>query len=99
MAHDWPGNVRELQNELTRMYALGGDTLGPDLIAHLSKTPRSTPQVGMRSLVGRKMEDVEAELIRATLEATGGKRGEAARLLGIPRRTFYNRLKALGIDP
>jgi len=46
----------------------------------------------------RRMVDVEAELIRATLEATGGKRGEAARMLGIPRRTFYNRLKALGIE-
>ena len=40
----------------------------------------------------------EAELIRATLEITGGRRGEAARMLGIPRRTFYNRLKALGIE-
>ncbi len=98
MAHDWPGNVRELQNEITRMYALGGDVLGPDLIGHLSKAPRLAHQVGVKGLVGRRMEDVEAELIRATLEMTGGKRGEAARVLGIPRRTFYNRLKALGIE-
>jgi serine/threonine-protein kinase PknK len=98
MAHDWPGNVRELQNEITRMYALGGDALGPDLVAHLSKSPRTSPQAGVKGLVGRRMEDVESELIRATLEATGGKRGDAARMLGIPRRTFYNRLKALGIE-
>ena len=98
MAHDWPGNVRELQNEITRMYALGGDVLGPDLVAHLSKAPRVQSQGGVRGLVGRRMEDVEAELIRAPLEVTGGKRGEAARMLGIPRRTFYNRLKALGIE-
>jgi transcriptional regulator with GAF, ATPase, and Fis domain len=98
MAHDWPGNVRELQNEITRMHALGGEVLGPDLVSHLSKSPRVTSQGGVRGLVGRRMEDVEAELIRATLEITGGKRGEAARMLGIPRRTFYNRLKALGIE-
>ncbi|MCC7012621.1 MAG: sigma-54-dependent Fis family transcriptional regulator [Planctomycetes bacterium] len=98
MAHDWPGNVRELQNEITRMYALGGDVLGPDLVSHLSKAPRLGQQGGVRGLVGRRMEDVEADLIRATLEVTGGKRGEAARMLGIPRRTFYNRLKALGIE-
>jgi transcriptional regulator with GAF, ATPase, and Fis domain len=97
MAHDWPGNVRELQNEITRMYALGDSALGPELVSHLSKAPR-TQNDGIRGLVGRKLEDVEAELIRATLERTGGKRGEAARMLGIPRRTFYNRLKALGID-
>jgi len=99
LAHDWPGNVRELQNEITRMHALGGDLLGPELVAHLSKAPRVAGQGGVRGLVGRRMEDVEAELIRATLELTGGKRGEAAKILGIPRRTFYNRLKLLGIEP
>jgi transcriptional regulator with GAF, ATPase, and Fis domain len=97
MAHDWPGNVRELQNEVTRMFALGGAELGPDLVSHLSSAPRGAGG-GMRGLVGRRLEDVEAELIRATLESTGGRRGEAAKLLGIPRRTFYNRLKALGLD-
>jgi len=96
-AHDWPGNVRELQNEITRMFALGDQQLGPELVAHLSSAPRPG-STGVKSLIGRRMVDVEAELIRATLEATGGKRGDAARMLGIPRRTFYNRLKALGIE-
>ncbi|HVS19254.1 MAG TPA: helix-turn-helix domain-containing protein, partial [Planctomycetota bacterium] len=91
------GNVRELSNEITRMVALGGDELGPELVAHLSSAPRGASS-GVRGLVGRRMVEVEAELIRATLEATGGKRGEAARMLGIPRRTFYNRLRALEIE-
>lgn len=97
MDHAWPGNVRELENEITRMVALGGDELGPELVEHLSSTPRPHAQ-GLKALVGRRMVEVEADLIRATLEATGGKRGEAAKMLGIPRRTFYNRLKALEID-
>ncbi len=97
VAHDWPGNVRELSNELTRMVALGGDVLGPELVRHLEGSPRGTSS-GVRGLIGRRMVEVEAELIRATLELTGGRRGEAARMLGIPRRTFYNRLKALGIE-
>jgi len=97
IAHDWPGNVRELQNEITRMFALTDGSFGPELVAHLSSAPRTGAE-GVRGLIGRRMVDVEAELIRATLEATGGKRGDAARMLGIPRRTFYNRLKALGID-
>jgi transcriptional regulator with GAF, ATPase, and Fis domain len=96
-AHDWPGNVRELQNELTRMFALGGEELGAELVSHLAHAPRGAAP-GVRGLVGRKLEDVEAELIRATLAATGGKRGEAAKMLGIPRRTFYNKLRALGIE-
>ncbi len=98
LAHDWPGNVRELSNELTRMYALGGDQLGPELVAHLGRSPRSAAQGSLRGLIGRRMEDIEAEIIRATLESTGGKRGEAAQILGIPRRTFYNRLKSLGLE-
>ena len=97
ISHDWPGNVRELQNEITRMFALGDGVFGPELVSHLSNAPRTGTE-GVRGLIGRRMVDVEAELIRATLEATGGKRGDAARMLGIPRRTFYNRLKALGID-
>jgi DNA-binding NtrC family response regulator len=89
--------VRELQNELTRMFALGGEELGPELVAHLASAPRGAAP-GVRGLVGRKLADVEAELIRATLVTTGGKRGEAARMLGIPRRTFYSKLRALGLD-
>ena len=99
MNYEWPGNVRELENEITRMIALGGDELGPELVANLTSGPRpSVANAGVAGLVGRRLVDVEADLIRATLEATGGKRGDAARMLGIPRRTFYNRLKALGID-
>lgn len=98
LAHDWPGNVRELSNEITRMFALGGDELGADLVAHLARSPRAAAGGALRGLVGRPMEDIEREVIEATLEATGGKRGEAAKMLGIPRRTFYNRLRALGIE-
>jgi len=99
MSYDWPGNVRELENEITRMIALGGEELGPELVQNLVRGARpAVPSSGVAGLVGRRLVDVEADLIRATLEATGGKRGDAARMLGIPRRTFYNRLKALGID-
>ena len=78
------------------MVALGGEELGPELVSDF--TPVRRAEGGARGLVGKRMAEVEAELIRATLEATGGRRGEAARMLGIPRRTFYNRLKALGIE-
>jgi transcriptional regulator with GAF, ATPase, and Fis domain len=47
MAHDWPGNVRELQNEITRMYALGGDALGPDW-SRTCRTRRARRDSGVR---------------------------------------------------
>jgi transcriptional regulator with GAF, ATPase, and Fis domain len=98
VARDWPGNVRELENEILRLCALSGETITPDLV----ETPRSgspilPPDLAVQSLVGKPMEEVESALIRATLERTGGNKTEAARILGIPRRTFYSRLDALGL--
>jgi two-component system response regulator HydG len=52
-----------------------------------------TPPAGWASLVGRSAEEVEREHIRATLEAMGGNRGRAARMLGIGERTLYRKIK------
>lgn len=101
VSRDWPGNVRELENEVMRLVALSGDEITPDLV----DAPRSGsiaitgPDAAIESLVGKSAEEVESALIRATLRRTAGNRSEAARVLGIPRRTFYSRLEALGIDP
>jgi transcriptional regulator of acetoin/glycerol metabolism len=48
-------------------------------------------------LAGRTLEELEKEAIKQALLTARGKRVEAARLLGLPRRTFYNRLKRYGL--
>jgi transposase len=50
----------------------------------------------LRVTVGMSLEDVERTLITATLQAVGGSKTEAARLLGISLKTMYNRLHAYG---
>jgi DNA-binding NtrC family response regulator len=90
-AHPWPGNVRELRNVVERAVVVrGGEPIRPsDLaLAPAGAVPGAPP-------LDRAHREREALL--AALERTGGRREEAARLLGISVRTLYYRLKQWGI--
>ncbi|MFW5737330.1 MAG: sigma-54 interaction domain-containing protein [Spirochaetota bacterium] len=47
---------------------------------------------------GRTIEDVERQLIEATLREARGNRTKAAKLLGISRKSLYNKIKSYGIE-
>jgi transcriptional regulator with PAS, ATPase and Fis domain len=101
-AHDFPGNVRELEHLLESAYALGATstiTLG-DLPA-LSAGPRSELApfecAGVLPSLSDALARVERELIGRALAVHGDNRDEAAQALGLSVRTFYRRLKALGL--
>lgn len=87
--HDWPGNVRELAHLAERM-VLG---LEPP---HAAGGPGSAGLVPGASLPER-MQQIEADLIRETLSACGGNVQETLTALGIPRKTFYDKLQRYGI--
>lgn len=94
-AHPWPGNVRQLENEITRVAALSS---GAPVRAEDLQLPDGARRSGLgRSLAGSTLEEIEERAIRETLELTRGSRTEAAKLLGLPRRTFYSRLKKYGL--
>jgi DNA-binding NtrC family response regulator len=97
-AHDYPGNVRELQHALERAVALARG--GPIGLEHLPPdiSPPATgdvPPVPTHDLapLGRAVEEFEQEYIRRALEKTGGHRGRAAALLGISRKSLWERLR------
>ncbi|MDC8830705.1 sigma-54-dependent transcriptional regulator [Alteromonas gilva] len=96
-AYDWPGNVRELRHFVHRS-AIMSDPEGVDI--ELPKTIESpfakkqTLSSGLKA--GRTIEDVEKELIYATLEKVDGNKTTAAEMLGISTKTLYNRLHAYG---
>ncbi|MEQ8766485.1 MAG: sigma 54-interacting transcriptional regulator [Planctomycetota bacterium] len=94
-ARDWPGNVRELENELTRLALLCEDLIGPELVSKPGPTAESETST---SLGDKTLEEIEREAICQALEATGGVKSEAARRLGLPRRTLYNKLKKFGLE-
>ncbi len=75
--YDWPGNVRELRNVIERTLILGAF---PD---DFSGLPAETPGAASEGLA-----DVERRHILAMLKETGGNRDEAARRLGVSRKTI-----------
>lgn len=99
LAYSWPGNVRELQNCIERAVALCHcdqitvDDL-PDKIRHYS--PSHVLVVGDDPSELVTMEEVERRYIRRVLDATGGNKTLAARILGFDRKTLYRKLDLLG---
>lgn len=81
--HDWPGNVRELRNFALET-VLG---LAPD-------TPREREGCDLPTRVAA----YEAELIEAALRRHNGRVAAALGDLGIPRKTFYDKVARHGID-
>ena len=104
-AHGWRGNVRELENILHRAVLLaGGEEIETDAIELGSDGGRELERQpdmavvggigdGVAGLVGRRMEEVERDLILQTLGHTLGNRTHAAVLLGISIRALRNKLR------
>ena len=102
VAYAWPGNVRELRNVLERAVVF----FDPDLAAAAGDTlllaPTNFPE-NLRVLAPgitanlRSLEDMEREVIAATLEALHYKISQAAASLGISRKTLLEKRKKYGL--
>lgn len=97
----WPGNVRELRNMVQRLVVTApGRTILPE---HLSEVlgefaPADTTEPGdFRVALGSSLHEVEAELIRQTLQRVTSNRRQAAELLGISVRTLQYKMKQYGL--
>ncbi|MEW6357784.1 MAG: sigma-54 dependent transcriptional regulator [Planctomycetota bacterium] len=96
--YSWPGNVRELKNCIESMVVVSaGKTLKPaDIPDSIPREKAATPtRPGLAA--GMSLEDAEKELIRDTLEMTGGNRAETAKILKIGERSLYRKLKDYGL--
>jgi len=90
----WPGNVRELANEVSRLIVLSaGDLVDPSLVREPGPQLRGAHGTSEPGRVVPLLQ-LEREAILRALEATGGDKREAAKLLGISRAKIYQRLKA-----
>jgi two-component system C4-dicarboxylate transport response regulator DctD len=88
MTHDWPGNVRELAHFAERV------VLG---VLNMPESGGGPERHEALSLPER-MESFEAQLIRDALAANQGDVKATLETLGIPRKTFYDKLQRHGID-
>ena len=94
--HAWPGNVRELMNAIERAVVLGRGEFLDAVDFSISTAPPSKASGAPESapdLTGGSLEDLERQAILATLEQAGGNKSEAARRLGITRKTLHQKLK------
>jgi two-component system response regulator HydG len=95
--HDWPGNVRELKNVLEgAVIGSEGPEIRPEDLP-LSPTDRtgSVLRAAGRGLV--TLERLEESYIREVLRVCRGNKTEAARILGINRKTLLEKRKRYGI--
>jgi DNA-binding NtrC family response regulator len=103
-AYDWPGNVRELRNALERAIVFSQGSRGSDAqndvlepndfpeTVRAAAPGAASPVAGLRSL-----EEVEREVIAATLEATHYQISRSAEALGISRKTLLEKRKKYGL--
>ena len=94
--HHWPGNVRELENTLQRLALLAGD--GPITLEIIGSDDTFRTLVeGPAASEGAaySFRDAAREQLRKALNAAGGNRERAAKLLGISRATIYRKIKDL----
>lgn len=88
----WPGNVRELRNLVERAVVLGtgGEMQAEELPAEM----RRAAPAGEEKM---SLEEVERAYIAEMLEATRGRKGRAAEILGISRKTLLEKRKKYGL--
>jgi two-component system response regulator HydG len=102
LRYPWPGNVRELMNTVERGVVLcRTDVLDEEDVAPVleAETPQASAGQGgvAAAMTGASLEDVEKAAILKTLDEAGGNKSEAARRLGITRRTLHLKLKKYGL--
>ena len=109
-ALDWPGNVRELENLVRRALALHtGERIGMEFLQEIeapsstltrqSSATRQGEIVTGEPAPGTSLRDMERRLLESTLDAAGGNRTHAAKMLGICPRTMRNKIREYGLPP
>jgi two-component system, NtrC family, response regulator AtoC len=104
-AYPWPGNVRELRNALERAVVFSRGSSGAVATKNDLLEPENFPESvraaapGAASTVAglRSLEEVEREVITATLEATHYQISRSAAALGISRKTLLEKRKKYGL--
>ncbi|VAW20420.1 hypothetical protein MNBD_ALPHA11-149 [hydrothermal vent metagenome] len=86
--YSWPGNVRELRNVAEKL------VIGLEVVLGEQSSSENLLSNGYDAA----LQKFEFNLLREALLQAGGRKGEAANLLGIPRKRFYLRLKHHGLN-
>ncbi|MCK9291218.1 MAG: sigma-54 dependent transcriptional regulator [Bacteroidales bacterium] len=89
--YDWPGNVRELQHSIEKAVILSeGNTLAPDHFLFSGTRQKTTSRI-------QTLEEMEQQMIEASIRQNSGNMSAVASQLGITRQTLYNKIKKYGL--
>jgi two-component system response regulator HydG len=103
LKYQWPGNVRELENVVERAVVLlvgeyiSERELPPPLLDASPRVEADRTKDAAQSLAGLSLDEVEKRAILATLSACSGNKSEAARRLGVTRKTLHAKLARYGL--
>lgn len=94
LQYAWPGNLREMRNIITRAALLTEE--GNTLTSTQLLLPNSPSSIAIPNSLSLKVsQSDELSRIQEALQITGGNKSRAAKLLGIDRKTLYNKLAQL----
>lgn len=97
MEYGWPGNVRQLENLMERTVILErSKVISKEALFPRAKWANAKKDVAKSPL--KSLEEMEKEYIDTVLTATNWNRSKAAEILGIGRRTLYEKMNKYGIQ-
>ncbi|MEM7435627.1 MAG: helix-turn-helix domain-containing protein [Myxococcota bacterium] len=94
VAHDWPGDVAELDFIIESAVSRAQGSV----IAPADLPPLTWPSANDGVALDGTYTEVERRLLERALLRAGGNKSEAARILGLKRTTFVDKLRRLGVD-
>ena len=98
-SYSWPGNLRELRNVIRRAVLFATeDVIRAESIYLPSEKAKDSDELLPEQLSLNKNPETEIEKIKAALAKVNGNKSQAARMLGIDRKTLYNKLHLYGIE-
>jgi len=99
LKYSWPGNVRELENVIYEAVVMSGKPLLAE--SDLPGRIRGVVPAGgdtLKEAAQSAAETAEKNLIERALRESGGNKTEAARILGVSRKTLFNKMKSFRMD-
>ena len=99
MKYSWPGNVRELENAVERSVVLlvGEYVTERELPPSVAGDSTDAPVNEQQALSGLSLEDAEKIVIAETMKDCGGNKTEAAKRLGVTRKTLLAKMTRYGM--